>query len=321
MKSRQIMVCALWLSAAAGAHAQNYPDKAVRVVVPFPPGGAADIVGRAITQKLAEVLGKPFPVDNRSGAGGALGADLVAHAAPDGYTLLFASSSSLSVSPHLMRKPPYDPLRDLAPVVLIGHTPNLLVIHFSVPAKSVKQLIALAKAKPGELVFASNGTGSLGHLTTELFMQRAGIKMLHVPYRGGAPAMIDTVAGNTSVLFAAFSTVYTQVLAGKLRALAVTTPRRIQAAPELPTVAESALPGFESTQWWGIYGPAGLPAAIVAKLNESVNKILGSADIRERLAVEATEPLGGTPADLVRYHKADYERWGKVVRDAGIRPD
>ena len=319
MKIRQVLSCAVLLSSAVCA--QTYPDKSVRVVVPFPPGGAADIVGRAITQKLTDALGKSFLVDNRSGAGGVLGADLAAHAAPDGYTLLFASSSSLSVSPHIMSKPPYDPLRDFAPVVLIGHTPNLLVTHFSVPAKSVRQLIALAKARPGELVFASNGTGSLGHLTMELFMQRAGIKMLHVPYRGGAPAMIDTVAGNTSVLFAAFSTVYAQVRAGKLRALAVTSARRIQAAPELPTVAEAALPGFESTQWWGIYGPAGLPAGIVSKLNEQVNKILGNADIKQRLAADATEPLGGSPADLAAYLKADYERWGKVVRDAGIRAE
>ena len=319
MKIRQVLSYAVLLSSAVCA--QTYPDKSVRVVVPFPPGGAADIVGRAITQKLTDAFGKSFLVDNRSGAGGVLGADLAAHAAPDGYTLLFASSSSLSVSPHIMSKPPYDPLRDFAPVVLIGHTPNLLVTHFSVPAKSVRQLIALAKARPGELVFASNGTGSLGHLTMELFMQRTGIKMLHVPYRGGAPAMIDTVAGNTSVLFAAFSTVYAQVRAGKLRALAVTSARRIQAAPELPTVAEAALPGFESTQWWGLYGPACLPAGIVSKLNEQVNKILGNADIKQRLATDATEPLGGSPADLAAYLKADYERWGKVVRDAGIRPE
>ncbi len=319
MKIRQVLVGALWLSGVVCA--QNYPDKSVRVVVPFPPGGAADIVGRAITQKLTDALGRSFVVDNRSGAGGVLGADLVAHAVPDGYTLLFASSSAMSVNPHIMKKPPYDPLRDFAPVVLIGHTPNLLVIHLSVPAKSVRQLIALAKARPDELVFASNGTGTLGHLTMELFMQRAGIRMLHVPYRGGAPAMIDTVAGNTSVLFAAFSTVYSQVQAGKLRALAVTSVRRIQAAPELPTVAEAALPGFESTQWWGVYGPTGLPAAIVARLNESVNKILGSDDIKARLALEATEPLGGTPSDLAKYLKADYDRWGKVVRDARIRAD
>jgi tripartite-type tricarboxylate transporter receptor subunit TctC len=319
MKITQVLSCAALLSSAVCA--QTYPDKSVRVVVPFPPGGAADIVGRAITQKLTETLGKSFLVDNRSGAGGVLGADLAAHAAPDGYTLLFASSSSLSVSPHIMSKPPYDPQRDLAPVILIASTPNVLVVHSSVPARSVKQLIALAKARPGELIFASNGTGSLGHLTTELFMQRAGIKMLHVPYRGGAPAMIDTVAGNTSLLFAAFSTVYAQVRAGKLRALAVTSARRIQAEPELPTVAEAALPGFESTQWWGIFGPAGLPAGIVGKLNEQVNKILGNADIKQRLATDATEPLGGTPADLAAYLKADYERWGKVVREAGVRAE
>ena len=319
MKIRLILVCVLWLSGAACA--QNYPDKSVRVIVPFPPGGGADIVGRAITQKLTDALGKPFLVDNRSGAGGVLGADLGVRAVPDGYTLLFASSSSLSVSPHIMSKPPYDPQRDLTPVILIASSPNVLVVHSSVPARSVKELIALAKARPGEIIFASNGTGSLGHLTTELFMQRAGIKMLHVPYRGGAPAMIDMVAGNTSLLFATYSTVSTQVRAGRLRALAVTSARRAQAAPELPTVAEAALPGFESTQWWGIFGPVGLPAGIVGKLNEQINKILGSADIKERLALDATEPLGGTPPDLAKYLKADYERWGKVVRDAGIRAE
>lgn len=319
MKIRQILACALWLSAVACA--QNYPDKSVRVIVPFPPGGGADIVGRAITQKLTDALGKPFLVDNRSGAGGVLGADLGVRAVPDGYTLLFASSSSLSVSPHIMSKPPYDPQRDLTPVILIASSPNVLVIHSSLPARSVKELIALAKARPGEIIFASNGTGSLGHLTTELFMQRAGIKMLHVPYRGGAPAMIDMVAGNTLLLFATYSTVSAQVRAGRLRALAVTSARRAQAAPELPTVAEAALPGFESTQWWGIFGPVGLPAGIVGKLNEQINKILGSADIKERLALDATEPLGGTPADLAKYLKADYERWGKVVRDAGIRAE
>ena len=319
MKIRHVLICALGLNGAVCA--QNYPDKSVRVIVPFPPGGAADIVGRAITQKLTDALGKPFLVDNRSGAGGVLGADLAVHAVPDGYTLLFASSSSLSVSPHILSKPPYDPQRDLTPVILIASTPNVLVVHLSVPARSAKELIALAKARPGEIIFASNRTGSLGHLTTELFMQRAGIKMLHVPYRGGAPAMIDMVAGNTSLLFATYSTVSTQVRAGRLKALAVTSARRAQAAPELPTVAEAALPGFESTQWWGIFGPVGLPAGIVGKLNEQINKILGSADIRERLAFDATEPLGGTPTDLANYLKADYERWGKVVRDGGIRAE
>jgi tripartite-type tricarboxylate transporter receptor subunit TctC len=319
MKIRHAMIYVLGLSGAVCA--QNYPDKSVRVIVPFPPGGGADIVGRAITQKLTDALGKPFLVDNRSGAGGVLGADLAVHAAPDGYTLLFASSSSLSVSPHIMSKPPYDPQRDLTPVILIASSPNVLVVHSSVPARSVKELIALAKARPGEIIFASNGTGSLGHLTTELFMQRAGIKMLHVPYRGGAPATIDTVAGNTSLLFATYSTVSAQVRTGRLRALAVTSARRVQAVPELPTVAEAALPGFESTQWWGIFGPVGLPAEIVGKLNEQINKILGNADIKERLALDATEPLGGTPSDLAKYLKADYDRWGKVVRDAGVRVD
>jgi tripartite-type tricarboxylate transporter receptor subunit TctC len=310
-----------WLVAAAYAStagAQTYPDKPVRVIVPAPPGGALDIVARHVTQKLSEPFGTQFIVDNRGGAGGSIGADAAARAAPDGYTLLFTSSSAVSINPHFVPKAT-DPLRSFTPIVLVGFSPNVLVVHPSVPAKSAKELIAIAKARPDAIAFGSNGTGSLSHLTGALFIQRAGIKMLHVPYKGAAPAVIDTVAGNVSVLFAAYPSVLTQERAGKLKALAVTSTKRVEIAPNLPTVAESALPGFESTQWWGVYGPAALPGDIVTRLNTELNKILRTSETKRRLAADSAESAGGTPADLAAYHKADYEKWGKVIRSAGIK--
>lgn len=312
-------VCAL--AAMFPAFSQNYPDKPVRAVVPFPPGGAADIVARHVAQKLSESFGVQFIVDNRAGAGGAIGAEMVARAASDGYTLLLASSSAMSINPHIMIKATYDPLKSFVPIGLIGYSPNVLVVHPSVPARTVKELIAVARSKPGALAYGSNGTGTLSHLTGELFMQRAGIKMLHVPYKGAAPAVIDTIAGQVSVLFAAYPSIAAQARSGKLRAMAVTSAKRVSVAPELPTVAEAALPGFESTQWWGAYGPAGLPAAIVTKLNAELNKILRTDDMKKRFAPDAVEPAGGTPEDHARYLKEDYEKWGKVVRAAGVRSE
>jgi tripartite-type tricarboxylate transporter receptor subunit TctC len=307
------------LMCVSSASAQTYPEKPVRVVVPFPAGGAADIVARQIAQGVSANLRAQFIVDNRAGAGGAIGADIVARAVPDGYTLLFASSSALSINPHLGGKLPYDALRDFTAIVLVGYAPNVLVIHPSVPAKSVKDLIAVARAKPGALNFASNGPGTLSHLTGELFNLRAGVKMVHIPYKGAAPAVIDTMAGNVSVLFAAFPSVTGQVRAGKLRALAVTSAKRAEIAPELPTVAEAALTGFESTQWWGLYGPAGLPTPIVNRLNTEANKVLKTNDVRKRLAADGAEAAGGTPQQLASYHKADYEKWAKVVKAADIK--
>lgn len=309
------------LLAAAPVFAQDYPTKPVRVIVPFPPGGAADIIARHTAQKLSEAFSTQFIIDNRGGAGGAIGTEFVARAVPDGYTLLKASSSTMSINPHFAAKQTYDPHTSFAPIVLIGYAPNVLVAHPSVPAKTVKELIALAKAKPESLSFASNGNGTLSHLTGELFMQRAGIKLLHVPYKGAAPAVIDTVSGQTTLLFAAYPSITTQVKAGRLKALAVTSAKRIEIAPQLPTVAEAALPGFESNQWWGFYGPAGLPPPIVTKLNAEMNRILRLQDIKQRFAVDGAEPGGGTPAELAAYLKADYERWGKVVKTAGIKPE
>ena len=319
---RRIIESACLLMLAAGpAIAQTYPVKPVRVIVPFPPGGAADIVARAITQEMSRGWSAQVVVDNRAGAGGLIGAEQAARAAPDGYTLLFASASPMTVSPHLAAKPPYHPLRDFTPIVLIGFSPNLIVVHPSLPARSMKEMIALARARPGQINYASNGVGTLSHLAMELVKYQAGIELVHVPYKGGAPAIIDTVAGHCSVFFAAYPTLSAQLKASRLRALAVTSARRIALAPELPTVAEAALPGFEATQWWGAYGPVGLPAELVARLNADIGKALFTAEVKNRLAADAAEPAGGTPGDLAAYLRTDYERWGKVVKASGIRAE
>ena len=288
------------------------------MIVPFPPGGAADIVARAITQEMSKAWGTQVVVDNRAGAGCLIGAEQAARATPDGYTLLFASASPMSVNPHLAAKPPYHPLRDFTPIVLIGFSPNVIVVHPSLPAHTMKALIALAKARPGQINYASNGVGTLSHLGMELVKQQAGIELVHVAYKGGAPALIDTVAGHCSVFFAAYPTLSAQVRSGRLRAVAVTTGKRIALAPELPTVAET-LPGFEAIQWWGAYGPVGLTPALVSKLNSDIGRALSSAEVKRRLAADAAEPGGGSPAALAAYLKTDYERWGRVVKASGIR--
>jgi len=306
---------------AIPAGAQTYPAKPVRVIVPFPPAGAADIVARAIAQEMSKAWGAQVVVDNRAGAGGLIGAEQAARAAPDGYTLLFASASPMTVNPHLTARPPYDPLKDFTPIILIGFSPNVLVVHPSLPVQSVKALIALAKARPGQLNYASNGVGTLSHLAVELIKFQAGINMVHVPYKGGAPAIIDTVAGHCSVFISAYPTVAGQIRAGRLRAIAVTSAKRIAIAPDLPTVAEAALPGFEAMQWWGAYGPVGLPAELVSKLNADIGKALSSAEVKQRLAADAAEPAGGSPGDLAAYLKTDYERWGRLVKASGIRAD
>ena len=319
--TRRLLLALATLLMTTAAIAQGYPDKPVRVVVPFPPGGAADIVARQVAQGLGASFGTQFIVDNRAGAGGAIGAEIVARAQPDGHMLLFASSSAISIGPHISTKLPYDALRDFTPVALIAFAPNVLVVHPSLPAKTVKDLIAIAKAKPGALNFASNGSGTLSHLTGELFMQRAGIKMVHVPYKGAAPAVVDILAGNVTVLFAAYPSVSAQVKGGRLRALAVTSAKRAGVAPELPTIAESALPGFESSQWWGLYGPAGMPSPIESRLNAETNKVLKTEDVRKRLAADGAEAAGGTPADLAAFHKTDFEKWARVVKAAGVKPE
>ncbi|MFH1008824.1 MAG: tripartite tricarboxylate transporter substrate binding protein [Candidatus Latescibacterota bacterium] len=319
------MLCAI-LMVSSIAYAQNpstgaeraYPEKPVRMVVPFPPGGAIDIVARLITAKLSESIGVQFIVDNRSGAGGAIGTENVARSAPDGYSLLFSSTSPMSVNPHITSNIRYNPITSFTPVAMVGYAPQVLAIHPSLPVQSVSQLIAMAKAKPGELSYASSGVGTIIHITSEYFAQSAGIHLLHVPYKGAAPAVIDTISGQVTMLFAAYPSISAHVKAGKLKALAVTSPRRLEMAPDLPAIAET-LPDFESRQWWAVSGPAGMPERIVAQLNKAVNHALLNADVRKNLAAVGAEPGGGTPNDLAMYLKNDYEKWGRLIKSIGIQ--
>ena len=295
-----------------------YPEKPVRVIVPFPPGGAIDIIARHVTQKLGEGFNAQFVVDNRGGAGGAIGTDSVARAAADGYTLLVSSTSPMAINPHI-NPVKYDPINSFASIGMIGFTPEVLVVHPSLPARDVKGLIAMGRAKPGALSFASSGVGTIIHVTAELFAQRSGIRMLHVPYKGAAPAVIDTVAGNVSVLFAAYPSVSGQMRAGKLKALAVTSLKRIQAAPQLPTISESGVPGFESNQWWALSGPAGLSAPVVTRLNAELERVLRTEYMRKRFTVDGAETQVTTPAELTAYIKKEFEKWGAVVRTARVK--
>jgi tripartite-type tricarboxylate transporter receptor subunit TctC len=307
------LVCAsVWAQAGA------YPERPVRVVVPFPPGGGIDNMARHTGQKLAETLSTQFVIDNRSGAGGAIGTDHAARAAPDGYTLLFSSTSPMSINPHI-NKVGYDPVRSFSAIALVASSPQMLVVPPSLPVKTVKELIALAKARPGALSFASSGRGTIIHVAAEMFAQRAGIELLHVPYKGAAPAVVETMTGQVTMLVAAYSSVAAQVRAGRLRALAVTGSKRMALAPDVPTLAESGLAGYESIQWWALSGPAGLPAPVVDRLNAAVNRILAADDLKKRFAAEGAEPGGGTPEQLAAFVKKDYEKWGAVIQAVGIK--
>jgi len=275
-------------------------------------------MGRLTAQKLTEALGAQVIVENRSGAGGAIGTDNVARAAPDGYTLLFSSTSPMSINPYI-NKVPYDPVTSFSAIAMIASSPQMIVVPPSLPAKNVKEFIAMAKARPGDLSFASSGVGTIIHVAAEMFAQRADIKLLHVPYKGAAPAVVDTVAGHVTLLIAAYSSVAPQVRAGRLRALAVTSLKRMELEPDVPTVSESGLPGFESTQWWAVSGPAGLPTAIIDRLNAELNKIVRTDDMKKRLAADGAEPGGGTSAELAAFIRKDFEKWGAVIRAVGIK--
>ena len=308
----------LGLFASGLAQAENYPSRAVQVVTPFPPGGAADVVVRLVTQQLSDLFKVPFVVDNKPGAGGGIGAQFVSHAVPDGYTLLLTSSSTMSINPHLNTKMGFDPLKSLSPIAFIGDSPNVLVVSPSLPFKTSAELIAAAKAKPGFYSFASNGSGTLSHLTGELYKQASGIDALHVPYKGASPAVVDVAGGLVSFLFAAFASVGPMVKAGKLRALGVTSTRRLNISPELPTLAESGLSGFESNQWWGLFAPLELPHEVLARLNLEMNKALKSPDLKKRFAEQGIDVGGGSPADLAAYLQNDYNKWGQIIKTGNI---
>ena len=319
------MLCRLFAAFAiatspVAAQAQaTYPDRPIKLVVPFPAGGATDLVARTLAQKLGDALGKPVVVENKPGAAAALGTDFVAKSPPDGYTLVLGISSSMVVGP-VYTKVPYDPVRDFAPISIATVSPFALVVHPSVPAKSVPELIALAKAKPGELNMASFGSGSSSHLAGELFKAMAGVNLTHVPYKGGPPALQDLIAGRVQVMFDIISSVRAHMEGGRVRALAVTGPKRSAVAPEVPTVAES-VPGFEASAWFGILAPAGTPEPIIRRLNKEIVQIVKGPQLQELYAKQAMEPVGSTPEEFAAVIKADLAKWSKVIKDAGIQPE
>jgi tripartite-type tricarboxylate transporter receptor subunit TctC len=309
------------LTPHAAAAADVYPARPIRFVVAFPPGGGTDIIARSIAQKLAERLAQQVVVDNRPGAGGNIGTDIVAKSAPDGYTMLMGSAGPLAINASLFASMPFDPVRDLAPVTLAASTPNVLVVHPSLRAATVKELIALAKARPGEINFASSGHGTPAHLAGELFNSMAGVKLVHVPYKGAAPALADLLGGQVQLMFSTMPPALPHVKDGKLRALAVTSAKRSPAAPELPTVDEAALPGFEANTWHGVVVPAGTPAAIVARLNREIVAILHLPEVVERLSGQGAEALGSTPEEFAAYIRSESVKWAKVVRDSGAKAE
>ena len=315
-----VVVAVLGLDASA-ALAQGYPAKPIRVIAAFPPGSVSEILGRVVGHKLTEAWGQPVVVETRPGAGGTIAADAVAKAAADGYTLLMGSSAELTVGPNLYSKLSYDPLKHFAPVILVAVVPNLLVVHPSVPATTVKELVAVAKSKPGQLNFASSGNGTTGHLAGEMLKALAGIDMVHIAYKGSPPALTDTLAGQTSLMFGPIVTALPHARAGKLRALAVSSPRRSSAAPEVPTMVEAGFPDFEASIYFGISAPAGTPREIVARLNAEIGKALGVPEVRQTLLRQGAEPLGGTPEAYAAHIKAEIAKWARVVKISGARID
>ena len=304
----------------AGLHAQTYPNKSVRLVVPFPAGGATDIFARVLSQKMGDKLGQTVVVDNRPGAGGTIGSDQVAKAAPDGYTLLLTTSSTHAIGPALNAKIPYDAMRDFTAVTHVGNAPSILLVPNSSPAKTLAEWVAYAKKNPGRLNYASSGNGTIVHLTGELFKAQMGLFIVHIPYRGTALAIPDLVSGKVDMIFDSLPTGLPHAREGRLRALAVTSAKRTSMAPDLPAVAE-VLPGFESNTWFGVYGPRGLSPEVLAKIEAAVNQTLQDGDVKERLAKLGIEPVGGSPQQFSQMVAADAAKWKKIIAERQITLD
>jgi tripartite-type tricarboxylate transporter receptor subunit TctC len=315
-----LLFIAVQAALAFAQPADPYPSRPVRLILPFPPGGGTDILGRLIADRLAASLGQPVVVENRGGAGGNLGAEAAARAAPDGYTLLLAAPT-LAISPSLYSKLAYDPQRDFAPVSLVASVPNVMITHPSVPARTLQEFIALAKAKPGAMNFGSGGTGTSNHLGGELFNIVAGVNLVHVPYKGVNLAMNDVLAGNVQLVLIGIPAAAPNIKSGKLRALAVLARERSAALPEVPTAAEAGLPDFDVTTWYGVLAPAGTPRPIVMRLNGELVRIMHSPELKERLASMATDPRTSTPEEFAAYLKQETVKWAEIVRKAGIKAE
>jgi tripartite-type tricarboxylate transporter receptor subunit TctC len=308
----------LFFLLTGGAAAQVYPAKAIRFIVPFPPGGGNDTIARLVAQKLAASLGQQVIVDNRPGAGGTIGAEAAARAPGDGYTMFLAGVATHGINPNLRKKLPYDPLKDFEAVSLIASAPLLVVVHPSLPVRNVKELITLAKARPGQINYASNGAGGSSHLAVELFDMMAGVRMAHIPYKGLSPALTDLLSGEVQVMFSSAVAMLPQVKAGRLRAIAMTGASRSAAIPDIPTVAEAGLPGYETGSWYGVVVPRGTPKAAIDRLTREIQAIVKSSEITSKLNEEAVIPVGSTPEGFDKHIRAELARWAKVIKAAKI---
>ena len=318
----KLFLAACLAGSAFAVLAQSYPTKALRFVVPYPAGGYYDLLARVIGAKLAENWSQPVVVENRVGANGMVGTDFVAKSPPDGYTILMGGIGPFGISPSLYAKMAYDPVRDFAPVIHVASAPNVLVVHPSVDARSVKELIALARADSGKLTFSSAGSGSSQHLSAEMFNTMVGARMTHIPYKGSAPAVTATLGGQVSVLFGTMADVVAHIRADKLRALAVTSARRIPSLPDVPTMIEAGVPDFEATAWFGVFAPAAVPRDIVTKLNQDIGRILQMPDVLERISQQGSaEIVGGSPEQYGTFVRAEIAKWAKVVRESGAKAD
>ncbi|MGH8666376.1 MAG: Bug family tripartite tricarboxylate transporter substrate binding protein [Burkholderiales bacterium] len=315
-----LVASALVASAAFAVHAQDYPVKTVRVLIPWPPGGSNDIVGRLVAQKLSENLKQQFVVDNRGGASGTIGSDVLARSEPDGYTIMIHSATHVA-NAHLYKKLPYDTLKDFAGITTLARQVGMLIVHPSLPAKSMKEFIALARARPNQIVYASSGNGSYVHLAMAMVGSMANLKMTHVPYKGGGPAVISIVSGETQAMLATIGSVLTQVKAGKLRPLAVSSDDRVKQFPDVPTLAESGVPGYEFTAWIGAFAPARTQPAIVNKLNAELRKVLADAGVAQKLSAQTLDPMPMSPEQFAKRLKSDYDKYARLMKETGATMD
>ncbi|HYC45142.1 MAG TPA: tripartite tricarboxylate transporter substrate binding protein [Burkholderiales bacterium] len=318
MRIRNIVPAALAACVAIGAHAQSYPTKPVRVVIPWPAGGSNDVVGRVVLQKLSDAMGQQFVTDNRPGASGSIGADAVAKAAPDGYTLMVHSTTHVG-NGHLYKKLPYDTLKDFTGIGLLSGQPGVLTVHPSLPVKSVREFIALAKARPAQVLYSSSGNGSAPHLSMALFISMAGIKLVHVPYKGGVPQVTALVAGEAQASLATISTVIAHIRSNRLRPLGVSSAKPSQTLPGVPTISQAGVPGYEMAPWIGVFAPAGLPKPLIERLNGEIRKALAMKDVQQKLESQALDPWPTTPEEMNEKLKADYDKYGKLIALTGAK--
>jgi tripartite-type tricarboxylate transporter receptor subunit TctC len=316
-----VVAVALAMVVAPASHAQTYPTKPIRLIVPFPPGGGVDFIGRVVGQKLTERLGQQVQIDNRAGANGIVGLEALKGAPPDGYTIAAASAGPLAVNPFIYAKLPHDTIRDFTHIANMVNFPLLLVAHPSLPVKNVKELVALARARPGQVSYSSPGSGNSAHLAAELFNSMAKTKILHVPYKGTAPAVVAVLSGEAQLTYSSIPSILPHVRSARVRALGIGNAERIATLPDVPTISEAGLPGFEAYAWGGMIGPAHMPAPVVARLNREINEILRQKDVVDRMLAEGTVPTPSSPEEFTAYIRAELKKWGDVVKMAGIRAE